>query len=654
MERYRLLFSFSLLLQSFYQCLSLNSEGWALLSFRDRIERDPFGALSSWRAGDDPCSWFGVGCFNGNIETLNLNSLFLEGTLAPVLGQLSHIKCLVLSNNSFSGPIPDEIRQLRQLEVLDLGKNNLSGELPFNLSDLPALKYLIITNNRFLVGLTPQIYELSVYSELHMEEVVSDVEQETCWDSISILRVTDQIGASETKRRLMQERDTISPFRRRMDKTNFTGSASSGPSLSPLSSISAPPNSSPMPAPAAAPASNPSPKEPSITKPISPSFSRGPPLSPSGSPLASGEAHHRHTSSWVIYGSIAVGVSFLLGISAIFVIFYHKNKVVTVRPWATGLSGQLQKAFVTGVPSLKRQELETACEDFSNIIGSSPDSTLFKGTLSSGVEIAVISSSITSPKEWSKHLEAQFRKQIETLSKVNCKNFVNLLGYCEEEEPFTRMMVFEYAPNGTLFEHLHVKEAEHLDWPARLRIAMGMAYCLEHMHQLNPPIGHKSLHSAVIYLTDDFAAKVADFGFWNIASAVKMGSGNSGLLESSSSDLESNVYNFGIILLEMMTGKLPYTDNEVPLIDWASDYMNGAQPLRLMMDPALTSFREEEASALGEMIRLCTNPDPKQRPTMKEVVNRLREITTISPDGATPRLSPLWWAELEILSTEAS
>lgn len=47
--------------------------------------------------------------------------------------------------------------------------------------------------------------------------------------------------------------------------------------------------------------------------------------------------------------------------------------------------------------------------------------------------------------------------QITSLSRVNHKNFVNLLGYCQEEKPFTRMMVFEYAPNGTLFEHLHGK-----------------------------------------------------------------------------------------------------------------------------------------------------------------------------------------------------
>lgn len=63
---------------------------------------------------------------------------------------------------------------------------------------------------------------------------------------------------------------------------------------------------------------------------------------------------------------------------------------------------------------------------------------------------------------WSQSCDVDFRFQISTLSKVNHKNFMNLLGYCEEEEPFTRMMVFEYAPNGTLFEHLH---SEYLSLP---------------------------------------------------------------------------------------------------------------------------------------------------------------------------------------------
>ncbi|KAI5013750.1 hypothetical protein ZWY2020_040636 [Hordeum vulgare] len=156
------------------------------------------------------------------------------------------------------------------------------------------------------------------------------------------------------------------------------------------------------------------------------------------------------------------------------------KKVGTVRPWVTVLSGQLQRAFVTGVPSLKRSELEAASEVFSNIIGSTANYMLYKGTLSSRVEIAVVSSLISCENYWSKACESQYRKKISSLSKVGRKNFMNLLGYCEEENPFTRAMVFEYAPNGTLFEHLHdttsriavfdnafdyaaVREAENLD-----------------------------------------------------------------------------------------------------------------------------------------------------------------------------------------------
>lgn len=65
-----------------------------------------------------------------------------------------------------------------------------------------------------------------------------------------------------------------------------------------------------------------------------------------------------------------------------------------------------------GVPKLKRSEIEAACEDFSNIIGSFSDGTVYKGTLSSGVEIAVTSTGIKSPEDWSKNLEGQFRKKV--------------------------------------------------------------------------------------------------------------------------------------------------------------------------------------------------------------------------------------------------
>ncbi|VFQ90628.1 unnamed protein product [Cuscuta campestris] len=205
------------------------------------------------------------------------------------------------------------------------------------------------------------------------------------------------------------------------------------------------------------------------------------------------------------------------------------------------------------------------------------------------------------------------------------------------------MMVFEYAPNGTLFEHLHIREAEHLDWATRMRIMMGMAYCVEHLHQLTPPPHFlKTLSSSSVHLSEDYAAKISDFIFWH-------GDTNE------SSNGPSNVYSFGVILFEMVTGRLPYADNASALEDWASSYLRGGGwplSLREMVDPALTSFREDQMEGIRDVIQLCVDPRPERRPSMGEVCGRLREISGIGPNGASPKVSPLWWAELEIISTD--
>lgn len=113
-----------------------------------------------------------------------------------------------------------------------------------------------------------------------------------------------------------------------------------------------------------------------------------------------------------IFAGVIIGSAVFLVISTIGIYLCKTNKVSIVKPWTTGISGQLQKALVTGVPKLKRIDLEAACEDFSNVIGNSPIGTLYKGTLSSGVEIAVASVSMTLSKTWTKNLEAQFRKKV--------------------------------------------------------------------------------------------------------------------------------------------------------------------------------------------------------------------------------------------------
>ncbi|EOA26987.1 hypothetical protein CARUB_v10023083mg [Capsella rubella] len=406
------------------------------------------------------------------------------------------------------------------------------------------------------------------------------------------------------------------------------------------------PSSSPKPSPkhvSAKPSTVPEPQKRSSTQDVS--------LSPSVSVAISPPPRKKSDSSSVVVPLVVgcvCGAVFLL-LVATGVYFYRRKSCETVNPWRTGLSGQLQKVFVTGIPVLKRSEIEAACEDFSNVIGSCSLGKLFKGTLSSGVEIAVASFATTFAKDWKNNTEVHFRKKIEMLSKINHKNFVNLLGYCEEKEPFTRILIFEYAPNGSLFEHLHSKDSEHLDWGMRLRIAMGSAYCLEHMHQLNPPIAHTNLVSSSLQLAEDYAVKVSDFSFGPSETDTSI---NNTIIDTHTSVLtpQDNVYSFGLLLFEMITGKLPESVNKHDSADSGLvDFLRG-ETLAKMVDPTLESY-DEKIENIGEVIKSCLRTDPKERPTMREVTGWLREITGISPNDATPKLSPLWWAELEVLST---
>lgn len=182
------------------------------------------------------------------------------------------------------------------------------------------------------------------------------------------------------------------------------------------------------------------------------------------------------------------------------------------------------------------------------------------------------------------------------------------------------------------------KESEHLDWGMRLRIAMGLGYCLDHMHQLSPPLSHTNLVSSSLQLTEDYAVKAANFSFGPSETETHISVLNP----------EDNVYSFGLLLFEMITGKLPV--NKPDSVDSEMVGFLRGETLAKIVDPTLESF-DDKIEDIGEVIKSCLRTDPKERPTMREVMGWLREITGISPNDATPKLSPLWWAELEVLST---
>ncbi|KAF5789854.1 putative protein kinase RLK-Pelle-LRR-VI-2 family [Helianthus annuus] len=658
----------------------------ALLDFRAGISHDPYGAFKSWFPDNrDPCSWSYIHCVDGNVHVLDLNGLSLEGVLVPEIGNLTHLRRLILSQNKFSGVIPKELGELSMLEVLDLRDNNLSGHIPVELGRMYSLKRLLLCNNNLEGPIPMELRTLSFLCEMEYDENPPSLVA----NGIGCLnrkfgRCVWQ-GGSKLQRKadsiLKQVKETVSSYLSPFQPFRIHKSCSGNCQISEKSELEAEMVENDVRRKLAQESLN-------LAAAPSPSDGTGPPkiialptTRSSGSypavpkhkkehnplgldqetissqPPANQAQESSNIYKWKIWFIISFCILLLIMIAIVlWCVCRRCIRVKTMGPWRSGISGQLQKAFVTGVPKLSRAELETACEEFSNIVVTTEGYTLYKGTLSSGVEVCVASTSIGSLKDWSKRAELGFHKKIDVLSRVNHKNFVNLLGYCEEDEPFVRMMVFEYSANGLLSEHLHVSELEHLDWITRMRIIMGISYCLEYLHELNPPVPHTYVTSTVIFLTDDYAPKVAEIAFWtNLISKPKVSAES----ESEPSalpplvDTETNVYCFGILLLEIISGNLPHSYQQGHLEAWAAQYLKDKRNWSDVVDPTLKSFKQNELDIICEVIEECIDPDIRKRPTMKEVVTKLREVLRISPEQAMPRLSPLWWAELEILSGEA-
>ncbi|PPS01612.1 hypothetical protein GOBAR_AA19037 [Gossypium barbadense] len=596
--------------------MDFGDTGLALLEFRARIDSDPCGAFANWNSNDTtPCMWYGVHCVDGKVQMLDLSSLALKGTLAPELGKLSDLRSLVLYRNRFSGVIPKEFGELTKLELLDLRENDLSGMVPAEIGEMSSLKC-------FFIKISRRFWPPELAVQIESSDFGSSEQQMAC-NARNLVVPFERRGLLGSSKNLPAVPATAVPSTEQIIALPTTRSSGSFPAVPKETGTKSEPDDESS-------ETNLEPADQSSqadSKPVDQS-----------SETSKGETTAEKFSGdlwkyFIIIPCILVFIAFV----------------------ALAFMCRKRAAKAIGVPKLNRSELETACEDFSNIVQAIDGCTVYKGTLSSGVEIAVTSICVSSSKEWPKSSETGFRRKIDRLSRINHKNFVNLIGYCMDDEPFSRMMVFEYTPNGTLFEHLHVEDMEHLDWSGRVRIIMGVAYCLLYMHHdLNPPISHPNLSSSFIYLTDDYAAKISEILGFDSATksnnSVDDGSQDSKL--DPYADPETNVYSFGILLLEIVSGKLVYSKEQGSIEEWASQYLNDKGSLNNLVDPTLKGYKAEELEVICEVIQECIQSEPRQRPTMKDVSSKLRQAFNITPEQAVPRLSPLWWAELEILSME--
>uniref|UniRef100_A0A0E0DGM5 Protein kinase domain-containing protein n=1 Tax=Oryza meridionalis TaxID=40149 RepID=A0A0E0DGM5_9ORYZ len=310
--------------------------------------------------------------------------------------------------------------------------------------------------------------------------------------------------------------------------------------------------------------------------------------------------------------------------------------------WKENTVISIDDDLLANVPKISRQELAEACEDFSNIIGSTHDTVVYKGTMKDGSEIAVVSLSAS----------------VVEMARLSHENVAKMVGYSKESDPFSRMLVFQYPPNGTLYEHLHDGEGYQLSWPRRMKIALNIARALRYLHtEMQPPFAVAALTSSSVYLTEDFSPKIIDFERWR-ALLTKPGLSSGSIVNGSFNniidsrhrrfmDIQANTFAFGVILLELISGRAPVSKDTGDLVDWARKHLDQTEEFIKLVDPKLMNANHENLGIVCNVVNLCIDAEPCRRPSMNMITAILEEGIDTSP-ATVLRDSSLAWAEAEI------
>ncbi|PIN13616.1 Serine/threonine protein kinase [Handroanthus impetiginosus] len=558
---------------------ALSADGQALVNFRTAIISSD-GVLLQWRPEDaDPCGWKGVKCDfkSKRVIALSLPNHKLSGPISPDIGKLESLQFLALHNNNLYGAIPPELGNCMQLQSVFLQGNYLSGLIPSELGNLSQLQNLDLSSNSLSGNIPGSLGKLSKLSSFNVSTnfLVGPIP-------------SDGVLANFQSDSFVGNRELCG---KQIQACKNDGGGSSG-------------------------------------------FSH-----PNDSGQFQGKK--KYSGRLLISALATVGALLLVALMCFWGCYLYKRLGKNEgKGLAVDVCGGASIVMFHGdLPYSSKdiiKKLETLNEE--HVIGAGGFGTVYKLAMDDGNIFAL--KKIVKVNEG---FDRFFERELEILGSIKHRYLVNLRGYCNS--PTSKLLIYDFLSGGSLDEALHDR-AEQLDWEARLNIIMGAAKGLAYLHHdCSPRIIHRDIKSSNILLDGNLDARVSDFGLAKLledeeSHITTIVAGTFGYLapeymQSGRATEKTDVYSFGVLVLEIVSGKRPtdasFIEKGLNIVGWLN-YLVSENRQREIVDPHCEGVQTESLDALLSIAIQCVSSTPEERPTMHRVVQIIEsEVMTPCP-----------------------
>ncbi|KDP35915.1 hypothetical protein JCGZ_09887 [Jatropha curcas] len=570
-----------------------------------------------------------------SLTRLRVNNNSLSGTVPPRIWGLQNLIIIDLSMNQFEGPVTADIGNAHSLGLLILSNNRFSGELPAAISDASSLASIQLSSNQFLGKIPEGIGGLKGLNSLYLDgNLFSGTIPNslgTCV-SLTVINLSGNSFSGEIPQSL--------GYLPTLNSLNLSSNKLSGQIPESLSSVRL---------------SNLDLSNNQLIGPIPASlslevfregFSGNPGLCSNYlrniQPCSSTARSSGHLR--VLLSCFAAGLLVVV-ISAVYLLFLKQRPNNLDHPLKRGSWDM--KSF--RILSFSEKDIIDAIKS-ENLIGKGGSGNVYKVVLDDGNELAVkhiwmlnssdrkslqSSSAMLSRKNFR---SAEYDAEVATLSAVRHVNVVKL--YCSITSEDSNLLVYEYLPNGSLWDRLHSCNKIKMGWELRYTIAVGAAKGLEYLHHgFDRPVIHRDVKSSNILLDEEWKPRIADFGLAKIVQAGGGGdwshiiAGTHGYMAPEYAytckvNEKSDVYSFGVVLMELVTGRRPvepefgeYKD----IVYWVCSKMSSKESALDMIDSNISENLKEDAIKVLRIAIHCTAKIPALRPSMRMVVQMLEE-----------------------------